>query len=104
MKGGGELSNADHFLAFREERHYRKKNWDDPNGAKLKGLVRYLDSTNRCLILHAKRTGACINVQDTTVTGIVLTATEFRDFYAHVMILTPLNFRENLVAVPHPLM
>ena len=74
-----------------------QKNRDDNNDARLKGLVGGLIVTNQCLILHAKNTGARMNVQDTTVTGTVLLATEFRNFYAPVIMLPspPPNLQSN---------
>ena len=53
--------------------------WDYVNDAKLKELIADLDETDLFLILHSKSTGAWLNVRDTTVTGIVLAATEFID-------------------------
>ena len=44
-----------------------------------------------------------MNVWGTTVTDTVLVATNFCGFYAHVMMLRPLTFRVNAIAVAHPL-
>ena len=60
--GGGSFSNADHLMVIREERRDKKKNWDDTNDAKLKGLVGYLIGTNWHLILYEKTTGEWMNV------------------------------------------
>ena len=76
MTGGGSFSNAYHLLVLTEEIRDGQKNWDDVNDAKLKGLVRNLDTTNRRFILIAKITSAWLNEQGTTVTGTVLAATE----------------------------
>ena len=89
VMGEGEFSNADHLLALREERCDGQKNQDDVNGAKLKKLVADLDYTDRRPILRSKNTVAWLNVHVTTVTGTVLDSTEFRDFYAHAMMLPP---------------
>ena len=80
MTGEGAFFNADRLLVLREERRDGQKNRDDVNGDKLKDLVSGLDSVDRRLILHAKNTGAWLNVQGTTVTGTVLGATDFRGF------------------------
>ena len=76
--GEGKFSNADHLMALREERR-DKQIWYYVNDAKLKELITDLDETDLFLILHSKSTGAWLNVRDTTVTGIVLAATEFID-------------------------
>ena len=75
VTGEGAFSNANHLLKFREERRDGQKNRDDANDAKLKELVADLDTTNRRLIIHAKNTGAWLNVRGTTVTGTLLAAT-----------------------------
>ena len=54
---------------------WRTKNRYDENDATLYGLVGDLIGTEQHLILHAKNIGAWLNVQGTTVTGIVLLAT-----------------------------
>ena len=75
--GEGKFSNSGHLLALREEIRDRQKNWDGANDAKIKGLVRDLDTTNRSLILRSKIIGTWINIRGTTETGTVLAATEF---------------------------
>ena len=65
LTGEDSFFNTDHFLVLREEI------------AKLMELVTYLDTSNCRLILHAKNTSACLNFQGTTVTGTLLSATEF---------------------------
>ena len=71
------------------------------NGAKLKELVADLDETDRCLILRTKNTGAWMNVRVTTVRGIVLADTKFRDFNAHIMMLPPLKPSEQMRKLWH---
>ena len=66
-----------------------KKIWDVVNSTKLKRLVKDLEASDLPLILHAKNTGSWLTVQGTTVTGTVLVSTEFRYFFAHVMMLPP---------------
>ena len=80
VTGEDAFSNADNRLAPREEMCDGPKNWYDVNVTKLKVLARYLDSTDRYIIICAKSTGACLNARCTTVTGAVLAATEFRGF------------------------
>ena len=90
MTGEGAFSNAGHLLVLREERHDVQKTRDDINDAKLKGLVRDLDGTNRRIIICVKITGSWLNIQDTTVTGTVLAATEFINLlYAHYYVTPP---------------
>ena len=43
-----------------------------------------------------------MNIGGTTVTGTVLAAPEFRNFYALVMMLPALTFREYVTYVPYP--
>ena len=88
----------------REERNDGQKIQDDINGAKLKELVAELDTLGHLLILHAKNTGARLNICSTMLTSTVLADTKFYDFYAHIMMLPPLTFREIVKAVPHPSM
>ena len=76
----GEFSTADCLLALREE-SCDKKIRDDANDDKLKGLVEDLGEYDLCLILHAKNTGSCLNLQGTTVKSTVLVAMEFCDFF-----------------------
>ena len=77
----------------REERNEGQKIQDDINDAKLKELVAELDTLGHLLILHAKNTGARLNICSTMLTSTVLAATEFRDFFVHVMMLPSLNFK-----------
>ena len=97
--GEGEFSTAYHMLDLREERRDIQQIWDD---AKLKGLVDDLEANDRRLILLTKNTGSWLIVRGTTVTGTLLAATDFCDFFVHVMMLTPLNFRKNATAMLHP--
>ena len=77
----------------REERNEGHKIQDDINDAKLKELVAELDTLGHLLILHAKNTGARLNICSTMLTSKVLAATEFCDFYAYVMMLPPPNLQ-----------
>ena len=72
---GGAFSNADHLRTLGEERRDGKKDRDASYKIKLKGLVRDLKGTDKCLILHAKITGTWLSVRGTTVSGTVLSAT-----------------------------
>ena len=45
VTGGGAFSNTNHLLVLREESSGGQKNKDDANYAKLKGLVRDLNTT-----------------------------------------------------------
>ena len=102
VMGEGTFSNAIKFLVLREERRDGQKIWDNVNDAKLKGLVADLDGTSHCMIVRSRNTGAWLNVRGTTVTGTVLLAMEFCEFYAHIMMLPTPNFRANVTAVAHP--
>ena len=72
VTGERAFSTANSLLALREEILDGLKSRDDTNKAKLKGIVKYLESLDRHLILRAKNTGSWLNVWGTTVTGTVL--------------------------------
>ena len=85
VTGGGSFSNSDHLRTLSEERRDGNKDQDVIQESRLKGLVRYLKGTDKRLILRAKSTGAWMSVHGTSVSGTVLSATEFRDFYVLVI-------------------
>ena len=76
-------------MEIREERRDGQKIQDDTNKAKLKWLVKYLESLDLCLVLRAKNTGSWLTVQGTLVTGTVLLAKGFRNFCPRIMMLPP---------------
>ena len=88
VTGRGEFSNANHLRTLSEERRDKKKSRGVAYESRLKGLVRNLKVTDKPLILRTKSTGAWMSVRGTTVSGTVLSATEFRDFY--VLVITSL--------------
>ena len=88
LMGGGAFSNANHFRTLSDEKHDGNKYWDVAHKSRLKGLVRDLKGTDKRLLLRAKSTGAWLSVHGTAVSGTVLSATEFRDFY--VLVITSL--------------
>ena len=55
--GGGAFSNANHFQALREKRRDIEEKRDDANESKIKGVLRDLNNTKRCLIVRVKSTG-----------------------------------------------
>ena len=85
VMGGGASSNADHPWNLSEDQRNGKKDRDVAYKSRLKGLVRYLKVTDKCLLLRIKSTGAWLIVCGTTVSGTVLSATEFWGFYVHVI-------------------
>ena len=87
--GEGYFYNAYNLLVFREERRDGQKIRDEVNDAKLKEIVADLDGNNRHIILRSKETGNWMNIWGTTVTGTLLAAKEFGNFYAHIMMLPP---------------
>ena len=88
---GGAFSNANHLRTLSEERHDGKKYWDAIHKSKLKGLVSNLKGTDKRLVLRAKSTGAWTRVRSTTVSGTVLSATEFWGFKCERYNVSPLN-------------
>ena len=81
VTGGGAFSNADHLRTLIEERRDRKKYRDVAYKSRLEGLVSNIKGTYKRLLLRAKSTGAWMSVHGTTVSGTVLSATEFWDFF-----------------------
>ena len=69
----------------------RTKIQDDANDVKPKGLDDKLEASDRRLILRAKNASSYVTVQGTIVTGTVFAATEFCDFFVHVVMLHPPN-------------
>ena len=59
------------------------------NDKKLHGIVSDQGAFEKRHLLRAKHMGAWLIIQGLTVTGTVLAATEFRDFYVLVTTLTP---------------
>ena len=80
--GRGGLSDANHLWILSEEQRDRKEARDISYKSRIKGLVSGLKGTYKRLLLRAKGRGAWMSVRGTTVSGTVLFATEFRDFYA----------------------
>ena len=93
VTGEGAFSNSNLLQTLVEEIRNRKKDWEAMYETKLKGLVCDLKGTNRRLILRAKITGDCMSVRVTTVSGTVLSATEFRDFLFARYNVSPLNLQ-----------
>ena len=89
------MYNADHLRTLGEGRCDRKKDREAANETKIKGLVRNLKGTNRCLILRSKSTSAWLSVHGTTVSGTVLYATEFQDFLYARYNVSPLNLQSH---------
>ena len=85
MTEGGASSNSDHLWNLSEERRGGKKDRDVAHESIIKDLVNNLIGTDKRLLLRSKSTGAWMSVRDTTVSGTVLSATEFRDFYVLVI-------------------
>ena len=92
---GGAFFNADHLRKLGEERRDGKKDRDATYKTKIKGLVQDLKGTNKHLILRTKSTGAWLSVRATTVTDIVLSATEFRDLLCTRYNVSPLNIQSH---------
>ena len=84
------FSTVDHIPAVIGERRDKKREQDTANDVKLQGIVSHQCTTKKRLLLGAKHTGAWLSVRGNTVTGTVIAATEFRDFYVLVIMLTPL--------------
>ena len=93
VTGKREFSTADHLQAVKEERQGGKINWDGANAAKLREIIHDQVDFKKSLFLRVKHMGSWMSVWVTTVTGTLLAATEFRDFYVHFITLTPITFK-----------
>ena len=88
---------------YDSHRYEGHKYWNKANKTKLKGFVRYLKDMDRRLTLRIKNTGAWLIVHGTTVSGTVLSATEFWDFlWAHYNAPPPLTSRATVTDVVPP--
>ena len=83
------FSTADRIQAVKRGRRDGKKERDAVNDTKLYGIVSDQGTFEKRLFLHAKHTGAWMSIRVATVTGTVISATEFCDFYVLVTMLTP---------------
>ena len=92
VTGESNVPTADHIQAVKEQRWDRNKYQDDPNDAKLREII----NDEKHVFLGAKYTASWMSVRSTTVTGTVLSTTDYCDFYVPVMTLTPLSFKENV--------
>ena len=81
-----------------EERHDIKTIRDDANDANIRGLVNNLKAPDLHRILCAKHTGSWMTVQSTTVTGTVLSATDFCDYLCSRHNVIPPNLLKNMTA------
>ena len=91
--GGGAFTNADHLRTLREEQRDRKKGPDVSYKSRLKGLVRNIKGTDKCLLLRTKIIYAWLSIRGTTVSGTVLSATEFRYFLCARYNISPVNLQ-----------
>ena len=80
MTVGGLFSNAGHLRTLSGDQRDGKKDQDVVHKSRLEGLVNNLKGTDKRLLLRAKITVAWMSVCGTTISGLVLSATEFRDF------------------------
>ena len=92
---GGELSNADPLQTLSEERRDRKKTRDVAYKSRLKGLSSNIKGNKNSLILRAKITGAWLSIRGTTVSGTVISATEFWDFKCARYNISPIKLQSH---------
>ena len=81
VTGWEGFSNAKHLRTLIEEQHERDKSRDVVYKSSFKGLVSNLQCTDKSLLIRPKITGAWLSARGTTVSGTVLSATEFGVFY-----------------------
>ena len=89
--GTGRDGRKEHLWTLSEEWRDGKKAQDVAYESRLKGLVSNLQGTDKRLLLRAKITGAWMSVRVTTVSGTVLSTTEFRDFKCARYNFSPVN-------------
>ena len=94
VMGGGALFNDDHLRTCIEEQRDGKKAWDVAYTSKLKGLLRDIKGTDKRLVC-AKSTCAWLIVRGTTVSGTVLSATEFLDLLCACYKVSPVNLQSH---------
>ena len=91
VTGGGTFYNTDHLWALWEEICDGQTDQEAANETKLKRLFHSLKCTYMHLILRAKSTGVWMIVRGTTVSGTVLSATDFGYFLCTCYNGSPLN-------------
>ena len=95
VTGGGGFSNADHLRTLSQERRDGKESWEVAYESILKGLVSDLKGTDKRLLIRAKGTSEWLSVRGNTVSGTVLSATEFRDFLCACYNVSPVNLQSH---------
>ena len=93
--GGGGGSNANHLWTLSEEQRDRKESWDVAYESKLKGVVNNIKVRDKHILLRSKSTGSWMRVRGTTVSGTLLSATEFRDFLSARYNVSPVNLQSH---------
>ena len=89
VAGEREFSTTNHLQAVIEKSIEGKKLQDDINDAKLEVIVMDLNTLYHCIFLHTKLNGSWLTVWVTVVTGTVLLAMKFRDFWCTHYNVTP---------------
>ena len=88
-----EFLTAYHIQLVEEKWRDGKKYRDDANDKKLREIVSDQGAFDKFLFPRAKHMGSWLIVWGTTVIGTVLAATQYRNFYVHVITLTPPNLQ-----------
>ena len=88
VTGRGAFSDADHLRTLSEKQRDGKKYQNVVYKSRLKGFVINLKGADKRLFLRAKITSAYLSIHGTTVSGTVLTATEFWIF--NLLVITSL--------------
>ena len=76
----GGVSTSDNLWAVKEERQDGNKDRDDANDTKSRRIINAQGNLDKRLFMRANHMGSWMSVQGTTVTGTLLTATQFCDF------------------------
>ena len=95
MTVGREFSNSNHLRTQSEERRDGKEARYVAYKSRLKGLVKNLKVADKRLLLRSKRTGAWLSVCGTTMSGTVLSATEFLIFKCAHYNVSPVNLQSH---------
>ena len=93
VTGGGGFSNVNHLWNLSEKRRDGNKAWDVAYESRLNGFVSNLQGTDKPLLLRVKSIVAWLSLRGTTVSGTVLSATEFWYFLCARYNVSPINLQ-----------
>ena len=102
VTGERRFSTADQIWAVKEYQRDGNKDQDESHDAKLSEIVSDQSAFKKRLFLHSNHMGSWLSIWVTKVIGTVPATTYFRDFYVHVINLTPLTSKGNATVYCRP--